>query len=365
MADAVAGRSQRRAVDDLDLVVVRADVDPAGGRFQDGVVAAVVADRQASGLGTRRQAEQLMAEADAEDRRPARDGVRCAALGPSRSEAPSATGRPGRATAPRGPEPVAAMSAGVASGGSPITSIPRPAERGQERALDAVVDEDRPSAPLPVRSDPERLAGGDRGDMVDRLPGRAAPRPFDGFGLADVGGHDRRAARPRRCAAARVSARVSMPEIAGMPPSASSSSSDTPGPGGGSTRRVTTRPRAWTAVRLELGARDPVAPGHRVGQDDHLAGVGGIGQDLAPAGRGGREDEIALGREPAAVKGPGEDVCRPRAPGGPGEAPGAARRRGGRGGVGHGAGHRSPFRHHGAGLKGRAESSRSGPSRSV
>ena len=76
MADAVAGRPQRRAVDDLDLVVVRADVDPAGGRFQDGVVAAVVADRQTSGLGAGRQAEQLVAEADAEDRRAARDGVR-------------------------------------------------------------------------------------------------------------------------------------------------------------------------------------------------------------------------------------------------------------------------------------------------
>ena len=33
-------------LDDLDFVVVRADVDPAGRRFQDGVVAAVVADRE-------------------------------------------------------------------------------------------------------------------------------------------------------------------------------------------------------------------------------------------------------------------------------------------------------------------------------
>ena len=71
---------------------------------------------------------------------------------------------------------------------------PPSAERGQERSLDAVVDEDRPSAPLPVGSDPERLAGSDRGDMVDRLPGRTDPRAFDGFGLAEIGGHDRRAA---------------------------------------------------------------------------------------------------------------------------------------------------------------------------
>ena len=50
MADRVAGRRQRRAVDHLDLVVVRADVDATGRRLQHRVVAAVVADRQPPGL---------------------------------------------------------------------------------------------------------------------------------------------------------------------------------------------------------------------------------------------------------------------------------------------------------------------------
>ena len=61
--------------------------------------------------------------------------------------------------------------------------------------------------------------------------------------------------------------------------------------------------------RLELGSRDAVAPGHRVGQDDHLAGVGGVGEDLAPPGRGGREDEVAIGGKTAAVERSGEDVA--------------------------------------------------------
>ena len=48
------------------------------------------------------------------------------------------------------------------------------------------------------------------------------------------------------------------------------------------------------AVRFEV-ERDPVAADHRMGEDDDLAGERGIGQDLAPAGGRGREDQVALG----------------------------------------------------------------------
>ena len=157
--------------------------------------------------------------------------------------------------------------------------------------------------------------------MVDRLPGRAdLAGALDGVGLlVGLGGPDRRRVARRRGAAARVSARVSMPSSrrdAGLAqqllerhalrrPVAS-------------TRRVTTRARAWTRSDSSSDRDDPVAAGHRVGQDHDLARVGGIGQDLAPAGRGGREDQVALGREPARRGGARGGACRPRAPAGPG-----------------------------------------------
>jgi hypothetical protein len=50
------------------------------------------------------------------------------------------------------------------------------------------------------------------------------------------------------------------------------------------------------AGRLQLTRVDAVTAGHGVGEHHDLARVGGIGQDLAPTGRGSREDEVALGR---------------------------------------------------------------------
>ena len=88
---------------------------------------------------------------------------------------------------------------------------------------------------------------------------------------------------------------MSIPEIAGMPPSMSRSSSETPGPRWRLDEAGDDQAAGVDPCGLELGARDPIAPGHRVRQDDHLAGIGGVGQDLAPARRGGREDEIAVG----------------------------------------------------------------------
>ncbi len=60
-------------------------------------------------------------------------------------------------------------------------------------------------------------------------------------------------------------------------------------------------------VRFEVGSVDPVVPDHRMSQDHDLAGERGIGQDLAPAGGRGREDQVTLGRPVGAAQLPGMD----------------------------------------------------------
>ena len=64
-----AGRGKGRVVHDLDLVVVRADGHPSGGCLDDSVVAAVVADREATSRRAGSEAQELVPQADAEERR--------------------------------------------------------------------------------------------------------------------------------------------------------------------------------------------------------------------------------------------------------------------------------------------------------
>lgn len=72
VADAVAGRGQHGTVDDLDLMVVRTDVDPPAGKLLHRMVSAVMADREAAGGRPGGERQQLMPEADAQDGRAAR-----------------------------------------------------------------------------------------------------------------------------------------------------------------------------------------------------------------------------------------------------------------------------------------------------
>src|SRR6187399_1381088 len=72
MADPVACDLERGAVDDLNLMVVRADVDPARHLLEHRVVAAVVPDSEPMRRGARGEGKELVAETDAQDRsRPA------------------------------------------------------------------------------------------------------------------------------------------------------------------------------------------------------------------------------------------------------------------------------------------------------
>src|SRR6187200_1518058 len=75
VADPIAGRREGRPIDDLHLVIVRADVDAATRLVEDGVIAAVVTDAQPMRLGPGREAKELMPEADPQDRRATLDRV--------------------------------------------------------------------------------------------------------------------------------------------------------------------------------------------------------------------------------------------------------------------------------------------------
>src|SRR4051794_6122435 len=74
-ADGLVGLDRLRAVraEDGKAVVLRGDLDLAGGQVLDRVVAAAVAEGQLEGLQADRAAEQLVAEADPPDRLDADD----------------------------------------------------------------------------------------------------------------------------------------------------------------------------------------------------------------------------------------------------------------------------------------------------
>ena len=73
MADTVAACGERWISEHRHLVVVRADIDATCLDLQHRVVAAVVPHRQSARGRLRGEGQQLMSQADAQDRRTARD----------------------------------------------------------------------------------------------------------------------------------------------------------------------------------------------------------------------------------------------------------------------------------------------------
>ena len=246
VADRIAGRRQRRSVDDRHLVVVRADVDAAARCLEHRVIAPVVPDRQTVRLRARAERQQLVAQADAEDRRTA----------PDRPAGQRPHGRdlrvhPRRVAGPRRQDDEVRGAGedvrGARVGRQDRDLEPAGREGGQQRTLDAVVDERRAGDPLPFRADRVRIAGPHARDMVDGPHGAMAPA--SATASSSVTSARRMTARrwtPRRSSS--VSARVSIPVSAGMPASTSSSSSEMPGPDGGVTRREQMSARACTRL---------------------------------------------------------------------------------------------------------------------
>ena len=174
LADAEAGPRRQRLADDLDLVVLGRDLDAARVEVLDRVVRAVVAEAQAARLGAGGAADDLVAEADPEQR-------------PAVVDRPPARARPGRRAAPDRPGPgertTPSMSAASDSrtprrcAGSTRTRAPR---RRSARTMFAL----RPSRRSPTSGPPspglDVLGDGRRRDLADEvlvLPARRPPRP--------------------------------------------------------------------------------------------------------------------------------------------------------------------------------------------
>ena len=113
-------RAARRARVHAEAVVLRGDLDLAGPQVLDRVVGAAVAELQLVGLAPAGEAEDLVAEADAEDGQPLRR-----APSPPRSRTCTARGRRGRSRGRRRPGARASASARAWSRGPRSRRSPR------------------------------------------------------------------------------------------------------------------------------------------------------------------------------------------------------------------------------------------------
>ena len=196
---------QRRCVDG-EVVVLAGDLDGARGEVFDRVVGAVVPERQLDRLGAQGPAEQLVAEADAEDRH----------LAEQLADRLDGVGHLSRVARPVGQEDavgLASQHVGRRRRGRDDVDRAEAGEVAKDRPLDAeVVGDDRERA---IGADRVRRRRGDGGDEIDarRCPVRRSPR---------------RARSPRSSAGPkapgiapvsrirRVRRRVSMPLMPGM-----------------------------------------------------------------------------------------------------------------------------------------------------
>ena len=182
-------------------------------------------------------------------------------------------------------------------------------ERPQQGVLDAVVDQDR-SAPLPTGGGHDvSRSGRDGCHVVDRLPRRAVDGRLDGAAFVraalvrGVGGRSDHG--PSRGAAAqRQRQRAGVDALERRDAGLGQQLFQRQAVAGRWRDQARHHQGAgMDPIRLELGGIDPVVAGHRVGEHHDLALVRRIGQDLAPAGRGRGEDQVALGGDGRTAQG--------------------------------------------------------------
>ena len=171
-----------------EVVVLAGDLDRAGRQVLDRVVGAVVAERQLDRLAAECPAEQLVTEADAEDRHPRPEQVGDDAGG---------AGDLGRVAGTVGQEDPVGLEGECVGGGRRRRhdlDHPQPAEVAQDRALDAVVvGHDAEPAALTDRVPLGRRHRGHEVDTVGPgLIGGGAGQRVD-----VVGGPERSCDRPR------------------------------------------------------------------------------------------------------------------------------------------------------------------------
>ncbi len=182
---------------------------------------------------------------------------------------------------------------------------PAPGQRPQQRALDAEVDERRAAGGWPGGGQRVSLPGRDGRNVVHRVPADhlagLAQRPCLIAGRPD----DRPSSRATP-QLQRQGARVDALE-GGDPRLDQQLLQRAPGAGGRCHEPRHHHGARMDTPRLQLARVDPIAAHHRVRQDHDLPRIRGIGQDLAPAGGRGGEDQVAFSRAGGAPQPPVEE----------------------------------------------------------
>ena len=188
-ADRLVALDPRLAARALDgeAVVLRGDVDPAAGQVLDRVVGAAMAEGQLVGLQADRAAEQLVAEADAEDRAACRS-----ARGRCRRRSRGRAGSPGPLARKTRSGSSASTSSAELVQGSRVTRQPR---SRSWRTMFILTPVSIPTTCGAVAVEADRLGGRDRAGEVGAVHRGLGVDPLARLGLGHLGREDAAAHR--------------------------------------------------------------------------------------------------------------------------------------------------------------------------
>ena len=289
-----------------EAVVVAGDRDGAGGEVLDRLVHAPVAERHLVGASAEREPQQLVPQADPEDR----DLAEQVATRPRRRTAVAA-GSPGPFERNTPSKPPAAISAAGVCAGKTVVSMPWAASsRRMFRFMPRSTAATRRTGPWTCRAGPTSSAASYGSAVRDRPrevgarhPRRCRARGRRARPARGRRSRSRRASRPAS-RMRRVSARVSIPSIP-ITPRRRAVLRGCRRPASCDARRDASRtanPATWIRPALGVGGVHAVVALMRRGHRHDLARVRRVGQDLLVAGHPGVEDglaeRLALGAEP-------------------------------------------------------------------
>ena len=299
MADPIPRGGHGRMIEDCNFMVVGADVDAPRVEIHHRVIATVVPDRQTTGWRIDSQRQELVAQADAQDGWAARDCLGCE-LPHERDLRLHARGI---ARSRREHDEVRLLA-----GDGERRRIrrkngdlePPSGDSTQQRPLHTEIDQDRAAALRTIGRHVRRLAGRDRRDVVHGFPAGARRGLVDGRRRWDLSAPDD--AAPGSATS----------QIEGQGAGVDTRDDRDPAghqqllerPAGASRRSHQAADDECPRVHLrglELIGFDPVVARHGVGEHHHLTGIRRVGEDLAPACCGRREDQVAFrpdGRSP-------------------------------------------------------------------
>src|SRR4051812_41887095 len=273
--------------EDREAVVLRGDLDAAGLEVLDRVVRAAMAERELEGLQPHRPAQQLVAEADPEGRAPADEAAQRLDDVVQRRRVAGAVGQEDRVGL-AGQQLVGAGRAGMQ-----LDARAALQEVAHDRALDAGVDGHDARAVV-VGAEELRLARGDLARQVEADHRLLALDELARLALAHRAGEDAAAHGAAVAQVPHERARVHAGEAGHA---AVGEPVQPPALGARRVlavdRRAHDHPARVDGVGLHGLAADPVVADVRVGEDDDLAAVAGVGDRLLVARHRGVEDDLA------------------------------------------------------------------------